>query len=275
MEEKEEAAERGAQRNAFIGRTRELSELRATLEGSIAGRGGCVLISGEPGIGKTRLADELANHARARGVRVVWGRCWQEDGAPAYWPWLQVLRACLESIDPEQRRSILESEVAPHIGEDIAQIIPELRPMLEPRRSASAPKLLRQTFMNSADFGALDMADPKKILIVEDDTNAREALSEILQIEGYKTFKARNGREALSKLNRNPDLILLDLRMPEMDGREFLTRKHQIQGDTVPVFVVTASDASGLAVRQFGKPINLEALLAAINKTVREKAKGS
>ena len=65
----------------------------------------------------------------------------RKDGAPAYWPWLQVLRACLESIDPEQRRAILESEVAPHIGEDIAQIIPELRPMLEPRRSASAPKL--------------------------------------------------------------------------------------------------------------------------------------
>ncbi len=115
--------------------------MRAALEESLAGRGGCFLISGEPGIGKTRLADELANHARARGVRVVWGRCWQEDGAPAYWPWLQILRACLDSIDPEQRRSILESEVTPHIGEDIAQIIPELRPMLEPRRSASAPKL--------------------------------------------------------------------------------------------------------------------------------------
>ena len=138
---KQEAAESGAQPNAFVGRTRELSELRAALEQSIAGRGSCFLISGEPGIGKTRLADELANHARARGVRVVWGRCWQEDGAPAYWPWLQILRACLDSIDPEQRRSILESEVTPHIAEDIAQIIPELRPMLEPRRSASAPKL--------------------------------------------------------------------------------------------------------------------------------------
>ena len=124
----------------FVGRTRELSELRAALEESIAGRGGCFLISGEPGIGKTRLADELANHARARGVRVVWARCWQEDGAPAYWPWLQVLRSCLGSIDPEQHRLMLESELAPHIGQDIAQIIPELRPMLEPRRSPP-PKL--------------------------------------------------------------------------------------------------------------------------------------
>ena len=105
---KEEAGgARGATKRVQY-RARELSELRAALEESIAGRGGCILISGEPGIGKTRLADEL-NHAGARGVRVVWGRCWQEDGAPAYWPWLQVLRACLESIDPEQRRAILES----------------------------------------------------------------------------------------------------------------------------------------------------------------------
>jgi transcriptional regulator with AAA-type ATPase domain len=63
MGEKEEAAERGAQENAFIGRTRELSELRGALEQSLAGRGSCFLISGEPGIGKTRLADELAADA--------------------------------------------------------------------------------------------------------------------------------------------------------------------------------------------------------------------
>jgi two-component system KDP operon response regulator KdpE len=129
--------------------------------------------------------------------------------------------------------------------------------------------------MVTAYFGALGMADPKKILIVEDDTNAREALSEILQIEGYKTFKARNGREALSKLNRNPDLILLDLWMPEMDGREFLARKHRTRTEAIPVFVVTASAASDLPLRQFRKPIDLEALLAAIKETIGKKSEGS
>jgi len=119
------------------------------------------------------------------------------------------------------------------------------------------------------------MADPKKILIVEDDTNAREALAEILQIEGYRTFKARNGREALGKLKRNPDLILLDLRMPEMDGREFLARKHHTRADSVPVFVVTASDASDLPVRQFRKPIDLESLLTAIEETVKKEPEGN
>ena len=72
MGENEEAAERGAQRNAFIGRTRELSELRAALEESVAGRGACFLISGEPGIGKTRLSlDALANSERRTHSRLV------------------------------------------------------------------------------------------------------------------------------------------------------------------------------------------------------------
>ena len=115
------------------------------------------------------------------------------------------------------------------------------------------------------------MADPKKILIVEDDNNAREALAEILQLEGYRTFKARNGREALSKLNRNPDLILLDLRMPGMGGREFLARKHHTDADSVPVFVVTASDTSDLPVRQFRKPIDLQSFLAAIEQTLKKE----
>ena len=74
---------------------RELSELRAALEESIAGRGGCFLISGEPGIGKTRLADELAGDAASRGMRVVWGRCWEGGGAPAYLPWVDVLRTLI------------------------------------------------------------------------------------------------------------------------------------------------------------------------------------
>jgi tetratricopeptide (TPR) repeat protein len=141
MNHNRDGAPAATSRSRFVGRERELAQLRAGLDDAIAGRGRLFLISGEPGIGKTRLAEEIANDAAARGLRVVWGRCWQEDGAPAYWPWLQILRACLDSIDPEQRRSTLESEVAPHIGQDIAQIIPELRPTPEPRGSASEPKL--------------------------------------------------------------------------------------------------------------------------------------
>ncbi|MGC5012799.1 BTAD domain-containing putative transcriptional regulator [Streptosporangium sp. DT93] len=63
------------------------------LERVVAGDGHrVVLIAGEPGIGKTRLAEHAAGAARARGHRVVWGRCWDGAGAPPFWPWTQAVR---------------------------------------------------------------------------------------------------------------------------------------------------------------------------------------
>jgi eukaryotic-like serine/threonine-protein kinase len=112
--------------NAFVGRERELAELRAGLADVRAGHGRLFLLSGEPGIGKTRLADEFARLAVAQATRVAWGRCWEGDGAPAYWPWIQVIRACLAEADAEQRSAILGSEAAPQFVQDIAQLVPEL-----------------------------------------------------------------------------------------------------------------------------------------------------
>ena len=53
------------------------------------------------GIGKTRTAEELAEYAGARGARVVWGRCWEGDGAPPFWPWVQIVRACVATLARE------------------------------------------------------------------------------------------------------------------------------------------------------------------------------
>jgi DNA-binding SARP family transcriptional activator len=88
----EEAGE-DSSRGAFVGREAELEELHAGLEDALAGRGRLFLVVGEPGIGKSRLAEELMRRARARGARVLVGRCWEAGGAPAYWPWVQSLRA--------------------------------------------------------------------------------------------------------------------------------------------------------------------------------------
>ena len=83
----------GAWRLPLIGREGERELVVASLEAAAAGLGGAVLVvTGEPGIGKTRLAEEAAAVGAERGVRGVWGRCW-DDGAPLYWPWTQVLRA--------------------------------------------------------------------------------------------------------------------------------------------------------------------------------------
>jgi DNA-binding SARP family transcriptional activator len=93
----------------FVGRERELAELRAALEDAAAGRGRLFLVSGESGIGKTRLADEVASRAKDAGARVLWGRCSKQGGAPPYWPWTQALQP-LGSDVPELASTADETE---------------------------------------------------------------------------------------------------------------------------------------------------------------------
>src|SRR6202140_1101294 len=102
-------------RHTFVGRERELAELISACECGADSDTHLFLISGEPGIGKTRLADELASRAKARGLQVLWGRCWEGGGAPAYWPWIQVVRSFLGALDSERHNLALESEITSDI----------------------------------------------------------------------------------------------------------------------------------------------------------------
>ncbi|MGI5160033.1 BTAD domain-containing putative transcriptional regulator [Microbispora sp. CA-102843] len=77
---------------ALVARERELARFGERLGALRRGRGGVLLVTGEPGIGKTRLAQLAAEEAEARGVAVVWGRCVEAEAAPPFWPWLQALR---------------------------------------------------------------------------------------------------------------------------------------------------------------------------------------
>jgi DNA-binding SARP family transcriptional activator len=80
----------------LVGRETELAGLVGALDDAFEGAGGLVLISGEPGIGKTRLAEELATHAHLRGGHVLWGRCDSSDAAPAFGPWIQAIQTYIE-----------------------------------------------------------------------------------------------------------------------------------------------------------------------------------
>ncbi|GAA0948790.1 AAA family ATPase [Kribbella koreensis] len=83
----------------IVGRGRELGALRGWLDDARGGRGRLVVCGGEAGIGKTRLAQEFAGMALAAGTAVSWGRCVEGEGAPAYWPWRQVLRGLRVDAD--------------------------------------------------------------------------------------------------------------------------------------------------------------------------------
>jgi len=105
----------------FVGRARELDTLAASLDAAVAGRGRILLVSGEPGIGKTRLAEALAERAHAAGATVAWGRCWEGEGAAAYWPWVQIVRSYVHGRDPGEMRTDVADAAA-----DIARVMPDL-----------------------------------------------------------------------------------------------------------------------------------------------------
>jgi predicted ATPase len=109
----------------FVGRAHVLAELDAALDAGAAGRGSLVLVTGDPGIGKTRLAGELAVRARSRDILVLRGTCWEGGGAPAYWPWAQILRAWMRaagatSLDDLGAGSAELAALLPELGSDAA-----------------------------------------------------------------------------------------------------------------------------------------------------------
>src|SRR5262245_56714132 len=124
----------------IVGRNAELTELERALREACAGRGGVWFASGEPGIGKTRLVEELAARAPGAGVGVYWGRCWEAGGALAYFPWIEVLRALLRTRGETLRGS---DQWQPRAG-ILANLLPELAREATP--SAPLPDADRARF---------------------------------------------------------------------------------------------------------------------------------
>jgi CheY-like chemotaxis protein len=117
----------------------------------------------------------------------------------------------------------------------------------------------------------------KKILVVEDDRTTRDAVALVLRDEGYSVTEASNGQEALLHLRNTlpPDLILLDLMMPVMNGWEF--RKQQTEDpalQAIPVVVVSADanipqKTAALGAREYlTKPVDPEKLLEAVQRWI-------
>jgi DNA-binding SARP family transcriptional activator/tetratricopeptide (TPR) repeat protein len=166
------APARGA---AFVGRERELGDLMAALDDALGGSGRLALVAGEPGIGKSRLAEELGNHARQRGARVCVGRCWEAGGAPAYWPWVQALRAYIRESDPNALRSQLG-----HQGAELATILPELRDLI-PDLPESAPSDSEGGRFRLLESAASFLRNADEPLVVGlDDLHAADAPSLLL-----------------------------------------------------------------------------------------------
>ncbi|GAA2216026.1 hypothetical protein GCM10009850_114950 [Nonomuraea monospora] len=97
--------------SALVGRAEELTLLRQAIEPAFANGSGVVVLEGEPGIGKTRLLQELTAEAARRDAAVVWGHCLLDEGTPSMWPWIQVIGAVMAELPDAERKRWLGGEL--------------------------------------------------------------------------------------------------------------------------------------------------------------------
>jgi hypothetical protein len=200
-----------------------MAELDAGIDDLMQGRGNVFLFVGEPGIGKTRLADEVGRSAASRGAAVHWGRAWEAGGAPSYWPFVQVVRSILRGLDI----SAILGELGPHASE-LSTLIPEIRARFtgDEREKTAAPRDRFQLFDAVGAF--LQAASARgPIVMVLDDLHAADPSSllllqflvrglkpcPLLFIGTYRDAEARISRETTAALTQVArEAIVLPLR---------------------------------------------------------------
>ena len=150
----------------FVGREHEVEQLRAGLDGALSGRARILMLVGEPGIGKTRTSEELTTYAGLRGAQVLWGRCYEGEGAPAYWPWVQIIRAYANDTDPQT----LMSEMGPAAA-DIAEVVSDVRARLPglPASAALDPEQTRFRLFDGVVSFLRNAAARQPLVLVLDD----------------------------------------------------------------------------------------------------------
>jgi len=160
--------------STIVGRDREVSRLIEAIEDLAHGRGSIWFLTGEPGIGKSRLAEEAGTLAREREMRTFWGRCWDAGGAPAFWPWVQVLRAMLRTAEPGQLDPYLST---------LAQILPELpQTRVLPEASDLGPDQARFQLMDAVSHVLASAARAFPLVVILEDLDVAD-VSTVLLLE--------------------------------------------------------------------------------------------
>ena len=184
-----------AQRDLFVGRAAELAALDRALSGTGAAPA-IVLIAGEPGIGKTRLVQEAAARAVARGAIVAWGQCEEGGGAPPYWPWIEVVRSLLAHPDATAVRDAL----APHAAE-IGQLVPEVGDV--PTPAPLDPASARHRFFEAVTGFLARLGAARPVAVILDDVHWADAPS--LQLTAHLARRLPSATTALVLTYRDVD----------------------------------------------------------------------
>lgn len=197
-----------SRQSRFIGRHPELAALTAALDDAMAGNGRVVMLTGEPGIGKTRTAQEIAATAVANGAKALWGRCYDREGAPPYWPWLQQFRTYVEETRPER----LSQEMGPGAS-DISGILPDLLLKIQglgPPPALGPEQARFRLFSSIATFLKESSQTQPLLLVLEDLHWADESSLMLLEF-------------LVPEIRSSPILLLGTYRNAEVSGRHPLT----------------------------------------------------
>ncbi len=130
----------------FVGRENELAALRKRLNSMLDGRGGLVLVGGEPGVGKTTLVKQLLQEAEKRGALSLFGRCYESEGTIPYSPFVEMLEQSLAIMPPEMVREDMADDAA-----EVARLVPEIRRRFPdiPEPLELPPEQQRRYFFNA------------------------------------------------------------------------------------------------------------------------------
>lgn len=170
----------------FVGRGREMALLREGLGEAASAYGRLFLISGAPGVGKTRLAEELAAQAQAEtnAMTVLAGHCNEHDGAVPYLPFVEILESCVDRCASSDRLRVLLGEQGP----ELTRLLPKLRrilPDLAPPLKLSPEQARRHLFNCFCDFAARLAREQPTLLILDDlhwaDESSLSLLSHLAQ----------------------------------------------------------------------------------------------
>ena len=249
----------------FVGRERELDQLRETYAAVQAGRGSLTLIAGEPGIGKTTLIEAFVARNPDRPL-VLWGHCYDWEGTPAYWPWIQIVQVLRSSnrLDLDQLR---RDRFSGQLGELVPEL--EMKDLTAMNRSELDPEQAR--FLLCEDIGLLlrSYSETTPLIIILEDLHWADRAS--IRVLDFLTRRMR--QEALMFIGTYRD-VEVDRDHPISpflaSARQQPNHRIELAGLSAPDvadFVATygpagyAADESELRRRTGGNPLFLSELI--------------
>ncbi|HEX2028050.1 MAG TPA: BTAD domain-containing putative transcriptional regulator [Nitriliruptorales bacterium] len=238
----------------LVGREPEIRALRTAVQNLRSGRGHVLLVGGEAGIGKTSLLEELSGQARENGLPVHWGRCDEAEGAPPFWPWIQMLRSVVSQLTDDAVRAAAADGAQP-----VSQLVGDVTDILGERVEATGldPESARFTLYEAVRTFLGRVAGDRGLVLVIDDLHWADTAT--LQLLSHVSRQVETARLLVAASYRS----LRADRSPELDSTLGAVLRHhhaealELRGlDVEEVGVVLAELADGTDVDELSRTVH-------------------